>query len=741
MRMRWLGWIGALMGMALGTVGCGGDPDNSVLPGVDALVFVKRAFIGADGEDVVTGGANQTIDYLRYVPGGGVYVLSPPTPDGELTNITGEFEGVDINGIDLSFDARQVVFSMRTAGEGNYHIYVANIEASGGSHQVRQLTFGEWHDVKPVFVPGDRIAFVTNQPYTEMGTRADEYNHSRVVTQLATIDLDAGDADRRLCAQNLSHSADPFLMSDGRVGFSRWEHLGPVNDVKLMVMNPDCTQMVGLAGTGGKPGNSLVQFHEIEAGQYVGIVTSRRGTIQAGALVHLDARAEGGVDGIVLDEQNARFEVLTPGVPTGEESPADGIGRYRRPFPMADGKLLVAWADGSVNERNELSGTAPNFGIYLWDPDSRSKTLIYDDPNTWDTYAIPVTPRDAPAVHPSLLQPAADESEPSVLGSIDVSVTGLDERVRGASLDGLTLDDALDFATRVRIIEGFSSEIGPVREFGLTMHEGAAILGEATVYDDGSWEASVPARLPYHLQPLDRFGMSIRNQMLWIQAMPGEERRCGGCHEDRTGQVVPRSGPTTLAQQAGAQDFVRAIPDRVELPWINAASGRTVQDVLDANCVGCHDGGASDPFAGRFYTVNVTTEEGEELEYEIPYLRLDSEPLQVYYEMEVVTYPASYVTLLYPSAMMGDSVATGDVPPEWVQPGAARTSRLIEALNVNADDDAGAWAWEAPSHPEDVGVDLTREERLMLIQMADLGGQFYSRRNVAGAEAWGETEY
>ena len=34
----------------------------------------------------------------------------------------------------------------------------------------------------------------------------------------------------------------------------------------------------------------------------------------------------------------------------------------------------------------------------------------------------------------------------------------------------------------------------------------------------------------------------------------------------------------------------------------------------------------------------------------------------------MVSYPASYVSLLYPSAMMGDSMATGDVPPEWVTP-------------------------------------------------------------------------
>ena len=371
------------MSVALATLllACsGGDPDDSVLPGVQAVVFVKRAFITEGGGHNVTGGNGQTIDYLRYEPGGGLYVLSPPTPDGTLTNLTEEFEGVDINGMDLSFDATQVVFSMRTADSRHYHVYVANVDGSG----VRQLTFGDWHDVKPIFVPGDRIAFVTNQPFTEMGTRADEYNHSRVVTQLATISVDAGDADRRLCAQNLSHSADPFLMSDGRVGFSRWEHLGPLNDVKLMAMNPDCTQMVGLAGTGGKPGNSLVQFQEIDPGQFIGVVTSRRGTIQAGALVHLDARAEGGVDGVLIDEQNARFDVLTPQVPTGEASPPSGVGRYRRPFPLNDGQFLVAWADGDVNERNELAETAPNFGIYLWDPETRRRTLVYDDPSFWE---------------------------------------------------------------------------------------------------------------------------------------------------------------------------------------------------------------------------------------------------------------------------------------------------------------------------------------------------------------------
>ena len=51
-------------------------------------------------------------------------------------------------------------------------------------------------------------------------------------------------------------------LSDGQIGFSRWEHLENVNDVKLFAMNPDCTQMVALGGQHAKPGNSLVQVTE-----------------------------------------------------------------------------------------------------------------------------------------------------------------------------------------------------------------------------------------------------------------------------------------------------------------------------------------------------------------------------------------------------------------------------------------------------------------------------------------------
>ena len=77
---------------------------------------------------------------------------------------------------------------------------------------------------------------------------------------------------------------------DGRIGYSRWEHLGPVNDVKLRAVNPDGTQVLAIAGQHGKPVNSLFTIKEITPNVMVGIGTARDRTIHAGTLLTIDAR-------------------------------------------------------------------------------------------------------------------------------------------------------------------------------------------------------------------------------------------------------------------------------------------------------------------------------------------------------------------------------------------------------------------------------------------------------------------
>jgi hypothetical protein len=128
-------------------------------------------------------------------------------------------------------------------------------------------------------------------------------------------------------------------------------------------------------------------------------------------------------------------------------------------------------------------------------------------------------------------------------------------------------------------------------------------------------------------------------------------------------------------------------------------------------------------------------------------LDLSDRPLMAYYEREAVSYPASYVSLFYPSAMMGRDVQRVEgAPVEWIVPANARASRFIQKLNINAvtlNNDGSLtettqWAYPTPAHPEDKGTTLTREERLTLIRAVDLGGQYYSRRNTPGGAYAGE---
>jgi hypothetical protein len=722
-----------------GYTGPGGYASSTV----DAMVFVKRqnTTVQADGtvKIDVAGGNGQVIDYNRYVPGGGVYLLQPARPDGTLTNLTAKYTTADIEGLDLSFDAKEVVYSMRRSVDDKYHIYTTNI-ASGETHQ---KTFGDQDDIDPIYVPGDRIVFVTNQMFTEMGTRADEYNHNRAVLQLGSVTISGGDADRKLCSQNLSHTVNPFLRYDGSVGYSRWEHLGGVNDVKLFRMAPDCTQMIHVAGQFGKPSNSLVQVSEVSPNVMVGIATNRERTIQSGSVVKIDSQFY--KDGAALSAQYARldsehvkYDVLTPAVPTGDDpSPA---GRYRNPRALPDGRLLVSWADGWVNDLNELAQTPPDFGVYIFDPKAnpdQPNQLVYNDKNTWDLYAIPVVPRNTPPVIGSV-QNQADSTIPGTIGSMNVKNTDLVDNdvttVQHYAGQDLTakLPEALTGAVKVRVIEGFSSEGAPgVTMFGLTMDEGAAVLGEATVYGDGSWLANVPPYIPMHLQPIDKFGLSIRNQRLWIQSMPGESRVCGGCHENRTGDnTLGINAIATAASTKGPERFdTTPVASREEYPWPK------VQAFLTANCVSCHNDTQNGTKAQTFYQLSRTdAATGAMTTYNIPTLDFSADEIQVYYDRKVQSWAKSYVSIFYPATldmMEGNFTITGTVPPKWGVPESARESVLIEKLNVKAAD--GTYAWDLathPMHPEDVGGPaISDSDRQMMIKVMDLGGQYYSRQN------------
>jgi hypothetical protein len=206
--------------------------------------------------------------------------------------------------------------------------------------------------------------------------------------------------------------------------------------------------------------------------------------------------------------------------------------------------------------------------------------------------------------------------------------------------------------------------------------------------------------------------------------MPGENRRCVGCHESRTGQGVPAFGQNpTAAEQAGPQDFTEAIANRTEFPW-----NVKVQPVLDAKCVSCHNSSTT----SYYYVTRTDPVTGKVTTYPIPTLDLSSTPVTAYYDRSVATWPASYVSIFYPATLQMDAgkvTVTGTVPPVWGVPGSARASVLTQKINLRSPDGART-AWQTPLHPEDQGTTLTDAERKTIaVYPMDLGGQYYSRQN------------
>ena len=123
-----------LTSAALGTA-CSSDAtpaDSASNGGVDEIVYAVRQHTTVDDDGKVqvdvAGGMGQVMDYRRYVPGARIEVRNLAT--GATRNIIegDEYALADVVGIDVSFDAKELAFSMRRGGDDqHYHVYVANL--------------------------------------------------------------------------------------------------------------------------------------------------------------------------------------------------------------------------------------------------------------------------------------------------------------------------------------------------------------------------------------------------------------------------------------------------------------------------------------------------------------------------------------------------------------------------------------------------------------------------------------
>jgi Hydrazine synthase alpha subunit middle domain len=729
-------WV---LAVGMGAIAGCDDGSANVLGGIPAIAYLSRA----------PAGTGNVFDYLTGGGDDNLFTLTPPTASGVKKNLT-NWKNASINSFDLSFDAREFVFSAMAPGDDHYHLYRINVDGTNpcdaalGKQSVGpcQITDGAYHQVYPIYVPGGRLMFLTTQNVegAEVPQMEDEYER-QTGSQLAVSNIDG--SGLALGPRNVSHRVAPSLLSDGRVILTEWQHLGDKNDGALRIVSQDMTNAREAFGNEGKAlTNSVLRAREIQPGKVVAIGTSRDRTYQAGKILLINL---GGPDVASQSEARSQAVDLTPDVPGDRQPSFKGVGRYYDVSGVGDpakNQFLVSWSDGFVeDEVNSMAKAPPDFGIYVFDASSKTLQPVVNEVGNWE-----ISPRAI-----------AKRSEPSALSGSFVA-----EGTQGTLLSAVNVYDSTMFPAlqpgqvkRVRITEGFSSEEGFPNMFGLSEFDGQARLGEMDLNPDNSFKAVIPANVPVRIQLIDKYGMAVPTQgpggsnasePVWIQGRSGEARACNGCHEDRT-EILKLAPGSSALQAANAARFDYEGLTRQErisnvftadkvmgVPWDKA-----IQPIFDAHCVDCHDGTMNG--ANPTYTITDITD----MTMFTHTFDLTSKPETINAGDMMYTYSASYISILGPSMAFREKqvMVTGDLNV-YMEPGNASASDMIKRINPPARTPAIDLTDRAfpgqPIHPAEIaninghnGADpkyvLTPDEYYLLILNADSGGQFYFREN------------
>jgi hypothetical protein len=152
---------------------------------------------------------------------------------GQVTVLL-DAKGGSIRDPQVHYDAQKILFSYRRAKTPQYHLYEIDVDGTG----LRQLTFGQYDDIEPSYLPDGGIVFVSSRSRQWTGC---------LPVQVGTIyrcDGDGGNITR--LSANIEHDNTPWVMTDGRILHTRWEYIDR-NWMyhHLWTMNPDGTnQMV-----------------------------------------------------------------------------------------------------------------------------------------------------------------------------------------------------------------------------------------------------------------------------------------------------------------------------------------------------------------------------------------------------------------------------------------------------------------------------------------------------------------
>lgn len=441
----------------------------------------------------------------------------------------------------VHYKGDKLLFAYRKGGTKYYHLYESNTDGAG----LKQLTFGDWDDVDPEYLPDGGIIFVS--------TRSKRFVPCYHTQAGLLHRMEADGSGLLLLSGNNVGDHRPAILPDGRVLYTRWEYVdrAPQKFHSLWTMNPDGSDQMVLYGNSIPPdGKYYVMTDAMPipgADKVVSIFSPEHGTREnAGDVMVVDPKA--GPDDLSAARQ------ISPKVKIGAAwTSASGWGGFRDPYPLSVDCFLVA-RDKSVLILDGRMATQEIF---------RAEEMVHDP------RVIRSRPRE---------RVLSSRSDPKK----NIGQLVLANVYRGRNMNGIKpgeIKSLLVMEDLPKPISYYSLPGAISMDGSHTLHR---ILGTVPVEDDGSAAFEAPPLRGLFFVALDKQGMAVKRMQSYTMVMPGETLGCAGCHETRT-ETIQRSGGKLLALARAPRRIepIPNIPEVLDYP-------RDIQPILNRHCITCH---------------------------------------------------------------------------------------------------------------------------------------------------------
>jgi len=575
---------GLLALTAIALDGCGGASQSSTADPavVDYPIFyVKRPLPRDDNGNRTDIDAREP---AAFKAGGDLYMRDRARASAREHNLTGSLTGGagDVKDPAVSYDGRRVAFALRMPDPDpnddqvpTWNIWEYDLDSGALRRVIPDDPIAEaGDDIAPCYLPDGRIVFASTRQRRTRAKLLDEnkpqysgLDEDRREPAFVLHVMSAEGEDIKQITFNQSHDLDPAVLPDGRIVFTRWDHMGGRNGMALYTVNPDGTNLELLYGahshdTGS--GGTAVQFlspRPLDNGHVMALLRAFTGTDFGGDLVDVESGSF-----VEMDQPTAPNQGLTTSgqVQATDKSVntdpgASYYGRFSAYYPLYDGtgRLLVSWTPCFVRDGGrdvpctrgnlDLPPSAPSYGLWVYDPrDGTQLPVAPAEAGRMVTDGVVAKSRPFAATVSELV-PDPDMLSRDV-GIIDIrsvyDVDGVDTAT--PSIDALA-DPAVSAvddrpAVFLRIVKAVPIPDNDVRDFSNTAFGRSAgqlmreIIGYVPVEPDGSVEAEVPANVPLAVSVVDARGrrVSARHRS-WLQVRPGETVTCNGCHDPASG--------------------------------------------------------------------------------------------------------------------------------------------------------------------------------------------------------------